>query len=157
MRARCRACARPAADRRATPRSSPARSASPPCAAWTARRSGCRTALRWSSTERRASCCAIRTLDVGGDKRLPYLPLPPEENPFLGVRGIRTSLERPDLLRSQLRAILEAAPLGDVHVMFPMIASLDELRAARRILDEEQRGAGVSVRVGVMIEVPSAA
>src|SRR5437870_7022443 len=75
----------------------------------------------------------------------------------LGVRGIRTSLERPDLLRSQLRAILEAAPLGDVHVMFPMIASLDELRAARRILDEEQRGAGVSVRVGVMIEVPSAA
>ena len=99
----------------------------------------------------------IRTLDVGGDKRLPYLPLPPEENPFLGVRGIRTSLERPDLLRSQLRAILEAAPLGDVHVMFPMIASLDELRAARRILDEEQRGAGVSVRVGVMIEVPSAA
>src|SRR5438477_578168 len=99
----------------------------------------------------------IRTLDVGGDKRLPYLPLPPEENPFLGVRGIRTSLERPDLLRSQLRAILEAAPLGDVHVLFPMIASLDELRAARRILDEEQRGAGVSVRVGVMIEVPSAA
>ena len=99
----------------------------------------------------------IRTLDVGGDKRLPYLPLPPEENPFLGVRGIRTSLERPDLLRSQLRAILEAAPLGDVHVMFPMIASLDELRAARQILDEEQRGAGVSVRVGVMIEVPSAA
>ena len=99
----------------------------------------------------------IRTLDVGGDKPLPYLPLPPEENPFLGVRGIRISFERPDILRSQLRAILKAAPVGDVHVMFPMIATLDELRAARRILDEEQRTAGVSVRVGVMIEVPSAA
>jgi multiphosphoryl transfer protein len=99
----------------------------------------------------------IRTLDVGGDKPLPYLPLPPEENPFLGVRGIRISLERPDILRSQLRAILKAAPVGDVHVMFPMIATLDELRAARRILDEEQRAAGVTVRVGVMIEVPSAA
>jgi phosphocarrier protein FPr/phosphocarrier protein len=99
----------------------------------------------------------IRTLDVGGDKPLAYLPLPPEENPFLGVRGIRISLEWPDVLRSQLRAILKAAAIGDVHVMFPMIATLDELRAARRILDEEQRAAGVTVRVGVMIEVPSAA
>jgi multiphosphoryl transfer protein len=99
----------------------------------------------------------IRTLDIGGDKPLPYLPLPPEQNPFLGLRGIRVSLERPDLLRSQLRAILKAAPLSDIHVMFPMIATLDELRAARRILDEEQRASGESVRVGVMIEVPSAA
>jgi phosphocarrier protein FPr/phosphocarrier protein len=99
----------------------------------------------------------IRTLDVGGDKPLPYLPLPPEQNPFLGLRGIRVSLERPDLLRSQLRAILKAARLSDIHVMFPMIATLDELRAARRILDEEQRASGESVRVGVMIEVPSAA
>jgi len=99
----------------------------------------------------------IRTLDVGGDKPLAYLPLPPEENPFLGLRGIRLSLERPDLLRSQLRAILKAAALSDIHVMFPMISTLDELRAARRILDEEQRGSGASVRVGVMIEVPSAA
>jgi len=99
----------------------------------------------------------IRTLDIGGDKPLPYLPLPPEENPFLGLRGIRVSLARPDLLRSQLRAILQAAALSDIHVMFPMIATLDELRAARRILDEEQRASGGSVRVGVMIEVPSAA
>ena len=99
----------------------------------------------------------IRTLDIGGDKPLPYLPLPPEENPFLGLRGIRVSLARPDLLRSQLRAILKAAALSDIHVMFPMIATLDELRAARRILDEEQRVSGESVRVGVMIEVPSAA
>jgi phosphocarrier protein FPr/phosphocarrier protein len=67
------------------------------------------------------------------------------------------SLQRPDLLRSQLRAILHAAALSDIHVMFPMIATLDELRAARRILDEEQRRSGGSVRVGVMIEVPSAA
>lgn len=99
----------------------------------------------------------IRTLDVGGDKPLPYLPLPPEQNPFLGLRGIRVSLERPDLLRSQLRAILKAAALSDIHVMFPMIATLDELRAARRLLDEEQRASGASVRTGVMIEVPSAA
>ncbi|HEX4647748.1 MAG TPA: phosphoenolpyruvate--protein phosphotransferase [Steroidobacteraceae bacterium] len=99
----------------------------------------------------------VRTLDVGGDKPLPYMPLPREENPFLGVRGIRTSLERPDLLRSQLRAIIQAAPLGDVHVMFPMIATLEELRAARRILDEELRGGAAAVRVGIMIEVPSAA
>jgi multiphosphoryl transfer protein len=99
----------------------------------------------------------IRTLDVGGDKPLPYLPLPHEENPFLGVRGIRTQLERPDLLRSQLRAILRAAPLGNLHVMFPMIATLDELRAARAILTEEERAAGVTVRVGIMIEVPAAA
>jgi len=105
----------------------------------------------------RARRLVIRTLDVGGDKPLPYLPLPPEQNPFLGLRGIRVSLERPDLLRSQLRAILKAAPLSDIHVMFPMIATLDELRAARRILDEEQRASGESVRVGVMIEVPSAA
>ena len=99
----------------------------------------------------------IRTLDVGGDKPLAYLPLPAEQNPFLGLRGIRVSLERPDLLRSQLRAILTAAALGDIHVMFPMIATLDELRAARSILDEEQRATGAAVRVGVMIEVPSAA
>src|SRR4029077_2418572 len=90
----------------------------------------------------------IRTLDVGGDKPLPYLPLPPEQNPFLGLRGIRVSLERPDLLRSQLRAILKAAPLSDIHVMFPMIATLDELRAARRILDEEQRASGGSGGAG---------
>src|SRR5256885_13330196 len=98
----------------------------------------------------------IRTLDVGGDKPLPYLPLPPEQNPFLGLRGIRVSLQRPDLLRTQLRAILTAAALGDIHVMFPMIATLDELRAARRILAEEQAGVA-SVRVGGMIEGPSAA
>jgi len=99
----------------------------------------------------------IRTLDVGGDKPLSYLPMPAEANPFLGLRGIRVSLEQPELLRTQLRAILAAAPFGDLHVMFPMVATLDELRAARRLLDAETRAGGAGVRVGVMIEVPSAA
>ena len=97
----------------------------------------------------------IRTLDVGGDKPLPYLPLPKEENPFLGVRGLRVSLAHPELFCAQLRAIIRAAPVGDVHVMFPMVAGLEELRAARKLL-AELPGAN-AVKVGVMIEVPSAA
>jgi phosphocarrier protein FPr/phosphocarrier protein len=99
----------------------------------------------------------IRTLDVGGDKPLSYLPLPKEENPFLGLRGIRVSLDQPDMFRTQLRAILRAAPLADLHIMFPMVASLDELRAAKRILAEEQSATHASVKVGIMVEVPSAA
>jgi phosphocarrier protein FPr/phosphocarrier protein len=104
----------------------------------------------------------IRTLDVGGDKPLSYLPLPREDNPFLGIRGVRVSLERPELFRAQLRAILRAAPFCDLHVMFPMIATLEELREAKRYLAEEQEklrasGVDVAVKVGVMIEVPSAA
>jgi len=99
----------------------------------------------------------IRTLDVGGDKPLSYLPLPKEENPFLGLRGIRVSLDQPDMFRTQLRAILRAAPLADLHIMFPMVATLDELRAAKRILAEEQSATGASVKVGIMVEVPSAA
>lgn len=99
----------------------------------------------------------VRTLDVGGDKPLPYLPLPQEDNPFLGLRGIRVSLANPELFRTQLRAILRAAPLGNLHVMFPMIATLDEVRAAKEILAEEQRVVSHAIKVGVMIEVPSAA
>lgn len=99
----------------------------------------------------------IRTLDVGGDKPLAYLPLPQEANPFLGMRGIRVSLDQPELFRTQLRAILKAAPLGDLHLMFPMIATLEELRAAKRILAEEGKGLNRGLKVGVMIEVPSAA
>lgn len=100
----------------------------------------------------------VRTLDVGGDKPLPYLPLPREENPFLGLRGLRVSLQRPDLFRTQLRAILRAAGLARLHIMFPMVTSLDELRAARAILEEERIALGVPpVQVGVMIEVPAAA
>jgi len=99
----------------------------------------------------------IRTLDVGGDKPLSYLPLPREENPFLGLRGIRVSLEYPELFRAQLRAVLRAAPAGKVHLMFPMISTLEELRAAKQLLAEEQQTIQRSVKVGVMIEVPSAA
>src|SRR5262249_34867802 len=70
----------------------------------------------------------IRTLDVGGDKPLAYLPIPAEENPFLGERGLRIGLDRPEILRTQLRAILRASAHGRVLVMFPMVATLQELR-----------------------------
>jgi phosphoenolpyruvate-protein phosphotransferase len=100
----------------------------------------------------------VRTLDVGGDKPLPYLPLPHEDNPFLGLRGVRVSLERPELFRTQLRAILRVAPLVRLHIMLPMIATIEEWREAKAILREEQAATGQSeVRLGMMIEVPSAA
>ena len=100
----------------------------------------------------------IRTLDVGGDKPLAYLPLGREDNPFLGERGIRVQLARPELLRTQLRAILRASRAGNVHVMFPMIATMAEWRAAKAMLDAECEALGVSqIPAGIMIEVPSAA
>jgi multiphosphoryl transfer protein len=100
----------------------------------------------------------IRTLDVGGDKPLSYLPIPKEDNPFLGERGIRVGLDRPEILRTQLRAILRAAAFGRVEVMFPMITTLDELRDVKAILTEEAASLGVpSVPAGIMVEVPAAA
>ncbi|BAN27034.1 phosphoenolpyruvate-protein phosphotransferase (plasmid) [Caballeronia insecticola] len=99
----------------------------------------------------------VRTLDVGGDKPLSYLPLPKEDNPFLGLRGVRVSLDRPDIFRTQLRAILRAASIGNLHIMFPMVAAIEEVRAAKRILQEEAGDRIGNVKVGVMIEVPSAA
>jgi phosphoenolpyruvate-protein phosphotransferase len=100
----------------------------------------------------------IRTLDVGGDKPLAYLPMPAEENPFLGVRGVRLSLAQPDIMKSQLRAILRAAPYAKLCIMFPMIATLDELRQCKAMVEEERRALNVPpVQVGIMIEVPSAA
>lgn len=99
----------------------------------------------------------VRTLDVGGDKPLPYLPLPKEDNPFLGMRGIRASLDRPEMLRVQLRAILEASDAAQLHVMFPMVSSLEELRAAKAILAEESRACGRTAKAGIMVEVPAAA
>jgi len=100
----------------------------------------------------------IRTLDVGGDKPLPYLPQPAEANPFLGVRGLRLCLERPDLLREQFRAILGAASAGHLRIMLPMVTDLDELRAARRLLAEvTAEVSGPALEVGIMVEVPSAA
>ncbi|OHD23575.1 MAG: phosphoenolpyruvate--protein phosphotransferase [Spirochaetes bacterium GWB1_59_5] len=106
----------------------------------------------------------IRTLDVGGDKRLDCLPMEPEANPFLGVRAIRLCLANEGLFRTQLRALLRASTSGRLRIMFPMIATIEELRAARAVLDEERRaleGAGVAVaediEVGIMIEIPAAA
>ncbi|MDI1366493.1 MAG: HPr family phosphocarrier protein, partial [bacterium] len=101
----------------------------------------------------------IRTLDVGGDKAAPYLPIPTEENPALGLRGVRVSLWRPHLLKTQLRAILRVKPLGQCKIMIPMIASLDELLAVRAMLDETKREMGITERIelGVMIETPAAA
>jgi phosphoenolpyruvate-protein phosphotransferase len=100
----------------------------------------------------------VRTLDVGGDKPLPYLPLPREDNPFLGERGVRVMLNRPELLRAQLRAILLAAREGRVAVMFPMIATIDEWRAVRDVLESERQKLGAPrIEAGIMIEVPAAA
>ncbi|HEU4689310.1 MAG TPA: phosphoenolpyruvate--protein phosphotransferase, partial [Vicinamibacterales bacterium] len=100
----------------------------------------------------------IRTLDVGGDKPLPYLPLPREDNPFLGERGVRVMLNRPELLRAQLRAILLAARDGRVAVMFPMIATIDEWRTVRDVLESEREKLGAPrIEAGIMIEVPAAA
>ena len=101
----------------------------------------------------------VRTLDIGGDKPIPYLPLPHEENPALGLRGVRTSLWRPDLLRVQLRAVLAIRPENQARVLLPMITDAAEIRTVRSILDEERRGVGRSapIEVGVMIETPAAA
>jgi phosphocarrier protein FPr len=100
----------------------------------------------------------IRTLDVGGDKPLAYLPIPKEDNPFLGERGIRVGLDRPEILRVQLRAILRAAVFGNVSVMFPMIATVTELRDAKAMLAEEAARLGVPpVAAGIMVEIPAAA
>ena len=100
----------------------------------------------------------IRTLDVGGDKPLSYLPLPKEDNPFLGERGIRVGLNRPEILRTQLRALLRASIYGNLHIMFPMIGDILEFREAKEILEEERKKLNINyVPTGIMIEVPSAA
>jgi multiphosphoryl transfer protein len=100
----------------------------------------------------------IRTLDVGGDKPLSYLPIPKEDNPFLGERGIRVGLDRPEILRTQLRAILRAAAFGNISVMFPMITTIEELRDAKAILAEEAASLNLPpVPTGIMVEVPATA
>ena len=97
----------------------------------------------------------IRTLDVGGDKPLAFLPIPKEDNPFLGERGVRVALDRPEILRIQLRAILRASVFGRVSVMFPMISSLQEIRDAKAILAEESQQLGIApIPAGIMVEVP---
>ncbi len=105
-----------------------------------------------------------RTLDVGGDKPLPYLPMPPEANPFLGVRGVRLSRRHPELLRQQLRALLRAGAGFPLRVMFPMVSTVEEIRwlrecfeAARSDLAAEGHPLPQDLQVGMMVEVPAAA
>ncbi|PTX97253.1 phosphoenolpyruvate--protein phosphotransferase [Verrucomicrobia bacterium LW23] len=100
----------------------------------------------------------IRTLDVGGDKPLAYLPIPREDNPFLGERGVRIGLDRPEILRTQLRAILRASAYGKLRVMFPMISLLTEVRDVKAMLREESARLSVEpIPTGIMVEVPSVA
>ena len=106
----------------------------------------------------------IRTLDIGGDKDLKYLELEKEANPFLGYRAIRLCLDRPNIFKTQLRAILRASAFGKLSIMFPMISSIDELRAAKEVLEEckkelysENIEYDKNIQVGIMIEIPSAA
>ncbi len=100
----------------------------------------------------------IRTLDVGGDKPLSYMPLADEENPFLGVRGIRFSLKYEEQFRQQLRAILRVRSQGQIKIMFPMITTLAEFRKAKGILEEERMRLGAPpALVGIMVEVPAVA
>jgi phosphocarrier protein FPr len=101
----------------------------------------------------------VRTLDAGADKPLPALPMPPEANPFLGVRGIRLTLERQDVLATQLRAILRVAAEHPVKVMLPMVATLEEIQEARSILDRARAETGIDapLEFGIMVEIPAAA
>lgn len=106
----------------------------------------------------------VRTLDIGGDKEIPYLELPEELNPFLGHRAIRYCLENEHVFRPQLRALLRASTYGNLKIMFPMIATLEEFRRAKGLLEEEKaslEAAGIevssSIEVGIMVEIPSTA
>jgi phosphoenolpyruvate-protein phosphotransferase len=100
----------------------------------------------------------LRSLDVGGDKPLAYLPIPPEDNPALGLRGVRASLWKPDLLDEQLRAVLRVEPPGRCRIMVPMVVSAEELSAVRARLDAAATATGgAPVELGVMIETPAAA
>ncbi len=106
----------------------------------------------------------IRTLDIGGDKDLPYLELPIENNPFLGWRGIRLCLDKKDIFKTQLRAILRASVNGTIKIMFPMISGIQEVRDAKGILEEAKKelqdediAFDEAIKVGIMIEIPSAA
>jgi phosphotransferase system enzyme I (PtsI) len=106
----------------------------------------------------------IRTLDIGGDKTLPYLPLPEEMNPFLGYRAIRLCLDRKDIFKVQLRALLRASIYGNLAVMFPMISGLEEFEQAKEVVDEckaalkvEGKEYSESIQWGIMVEIPAAA
>jgi phosphocarrier protein FPr/phosphocarrier protein len=101
----------------------------------------------------------VRLLDIGGDKPAPYLPIPGEENPALGLRGIRVGFAYPTMLEDQIRAILSVQPVGQCRIMVPMIAGVDELRRVRAVLDRVRTEMGITdkVELGVMVETPAAA
>ena len=116
------------------------------------------------ATELKGKNITIRTIDIGGDKRLEYIKLEKEQNPFLGYRAIRFCLENRGIFKSQLRAILRASQYGNLSIMFPMISSIEELREAKKILEKckkelNQKGEkyNENIRTGIMIEVPSSA
>lgn len=121
-------------------------------------------AYRQAARAARGRTVIIRTLDIGGDKRLPYLPLPQEENPFLGYRAVRFYAGQPELIQCQLRAILRAARHGSLKIMVPMVTGLEEVRLVRRLLAaaaaelrERKISHARSVEVGIMVETPAAA
>lgn len=106
----------------------------------------------------------IRTLDIGGDKKLHYLSLPEEMNPFLGYRAIRLCLDRKEMFKVQLRALLRASAFGNIKIMFPMISSLDEFKESKELLkkcmnelNKEGKEFNENIEVGIMIEIPAAA
>lgn len=106
----------------------------------------------------------VRTMDIGGDKKLPYLPLPDEQNPFLGYRAIRLCLDQQEIFRTQLRALLRASKYGKLAIMFPMIATVQEFKDAKEIFEEEKAAlvakdveVADDIQVGMMMEIPAAA
>ncbi|MFN2282292.1 MAG: phosphoenolpyruvate--protein phosphotransferase, partial [Anaerolineales bacterium] len=106
----------------------------------------------------------LRSLDVGGDKDIPYILMAPEDNPFLGVRAIRLCLQRPDIFKPQLRAALRAGYGNNLKLMFPMVASVDDVLNVREVLEEcqeelrqEGQQLAENMEIGIMIEIPSAA
>lgn len=106
----------------------------------------------------------VRTLDIGGDKHLPYWNLPEEANPFLGLRAVRLALKEPNVFRTQLRALLRASVFGNLHIMFPMIATIEEFLKAKQMLHDEMdklRAENIAfsneIKVGIMVEIPATA
>ncbi len=121
-------------------------------------------AYRHIIEKEKGKCVTLRTLDIGGDKTLPYFSLPKEENPFLGERALRLCFEHPEILLTQLRAVLRASSFGKIQIMFPMVSSIEDIRKAKSMvktameqLDEKRCSYDKNIKIGVMIEVPSLA
>ena len=121
-------------------------------------------AYKYTAQKMKGKPVVIRTLDIGGDKAISYIPMSEEMNPFLGYRAIRLCLDRPDIFKMQLRALLRAGVYGNIKIMFPMISGIEELRKAKKFLNETKEDLSQSnqifnpdMEVGMMIEVPAAA